>query len=287
MFRKKHPYLFWQLISWGIVILGAGISFIGMLNNAGEWIYPVLVFPLIFGVAMSACSPILVSMKRKNLLPDKINDEEKRRLQSRIMQIDSVRKRSEQNYALTVIITTFAFLSPFLVAYILGKYVHIALGLVCLSAFAAIPLLFVLTNTKRAVKRFYKVEHGEKLFDFTEPADRGLLFASEAITLILPKMPSAATLNFLYNWLGDYLYGKRISAHLLSVSELVLNKTVIDEIFGEDFFGQFFLCIPLENLRKPADLGDLAGRLIMECGAVGAFPLNYLLEQNKFPAETS
>ncbi len=285
MFRKNHPYLFWQLISWGVVILGAGISFIGMLNNAGEWIYPVLIFPLILGVAMSACSPIMVSMKRKNLLPEKINDEEKRRLQSIIMQIDSVRKRSEQNYALTVIITVFAFLSPFLIAYILGKYVHIALGLICLGAFAAVPLIFAATETKHAVKRFYKVEHGEKRFDFTEPSDLDSLCASEAITLILSKKPTSATLNFLYNWLGDYLYGRRISAHLLTVSDLPLNLHTIYEIFGEDFCGQFFLCIPLENLRKPADLGDLAGRLIMECGAVGAFPLNYLVEQNKFPAE--
>lgn len=285
MFRKKHPYLFWQLISWGIVIVGAGTSFIGMLNNAGEWIYPVVVFSLIFGIAMSACSPVLVSMKRKNMLPDKTDNDEKNRLQSRIMQIEAVRKRQSQNTALTVIVMTFAFLSPFLAAYILGKYVHIALGVVCLGAFAAIPLLWVLTDTKRTVKRFYKVEHGEKLFDFTEPSDRELLFASEAITLILPKMPSAALLNFLYNWLCDYLYGRRISAHLLSAGDLPLDFSAIYEIFGEDFHGEFFLCIPLENLRKPADLGDLAGRFVLECGAVGAFPLNYLLEQYKTPAD--
>ena len=285
MFRKNHPYLFWQLISWGIVIVGAGTSFIGMLNNAGEWIYPVVVFSLIFGIAMSACSPVLVSMNRKNMLPDKTDNDEKNRLQSRIMQIEAVRKRESQNTALTVIVMTFAFLSPFLAAYFLGKYVHIALGVVCLGAFAAVPLLWVLTDTKRTVKRFYKVEHGEKYVYFTEPSDRELLFASEAITLILPKMPSAATLNFLYNWLCDYLYDRRISAHVFAASELPLNKTVLDEIFGEDFGEVFFLCVPFENLRKSADLGDLAERLIMECGAVGAFPLNYLLEQNKIPAD--
>ena len=57
MFRKKHPYLFWQLISWGIVIVGAGTSFIGMLNDAGEWIYPVVVFTFIAGIALVVTTP--------------------------------------------------------------------------------------------------------------------------------------------------------------------------------------------------------------------------------------
>lgn len=285
MFRKKHPYLFWQLISWGVVLLDVGIAVLGALNDAGEWIYPVVVFTFIAGIALVVTTPILVWLKRKNMLPDSADDNEKRLLQSLILQIESVRNASGSRVSLTVILSVLSILGPFFLAYILGEYVHIALGVLSLGLCFAFPFLLIATSSTRTVKRFYKVEHGEKRFDFTEPSDRELLFASEAITLILPKKPTAATLNFLYNWLCDYLYGSRISAHLLSVGEIVLNKTAIDEIFGDDFLGQFFLCIPLENLRKPADLGDLAERFLRECGAVGVFPLNYLVEQNKFTAE--
>ena len=285
MFRKNHPYLFWQLIGWGVILLDGGIFVLGALNDAGEWIYPVVVFTFIAGMALVVTTPILVWLKRKNMLPDSVDDNEKRLLQSRILQIESVRNARNSHAALTVILSIISILGPFFLAYILGEYVHIALGLLCLGLAFACPFLLIAISSKRAVKRFYKVEHGEKLFDFTEPSDLERLCASEAITLILPKNPTPATLNFLYNWLCDYLYGRRISAHLLSVSDLPLNLRVIDEIFGEDFCGQFFLCIPLENLKNPAELGDLAERFLRECGAVGVFPLNYLVEQNKYPAE--
>ena len=285
MFRKNHPYLFWQLIGWGVILLDAGVAVLGALNDAGEWIYPVVVFTFIAGMALAVTTPILVWLKRKNMLPDSADDNERRLLQSRILQIESVRNVRNSRSALTVILALLSILGPIFLAYILGERVHIALGLICLGLGFACPFLLIAISSKRTVMRFYKVEHGEKLFDFTEPSDREILLASEAITLILPKKPTAATLNFLYNWLCDYLYGRRISAHLLSVSELVLNKTVIDEIFGEDFCGQFLLCIPLENLKNPAELGDLTERFLQECGAVGAFPLNYLLEQKIIPAD--
>lgn len=285
MFRKNHPYLFWQLIGWGVILLDAGVAVLGALNDAGEWIYPVVVFAFIAGIALVVTTPILVWLKRKNMLPDSADDNEKRLLQRRILQVETVRNARNSRGALTVILSLLSILGPFFLAYILGEYVHIALGVLCLGLSFACPFMLIAISSTRTVKRFYKVEHGEKLFDFTEPQNLESLFASEAITLILPKKPTAATLNFLYNWLCDYLYGRRISAHLLSVSELPLNLSVIDEIFGEDFCGQFFLCIPLENLRNPAELGDLAERFLRECGAVGVFPLNYLVEQNKFPAE--
>lgn len=287
MFRKNHPYLFWQLIGWGVILLDAGVAVLGALNDAGEWIYPVVVFTFIAGIALVVTTPILVWLKRKNMLPDSADDNEKRLLQRRILQVETVRNARNSRGALTVILSLLSILGPFFLAYILGEYVHIALGVLCLGLSFACPFMLIAISSTRTVKRFYKVEHGEKLFDFTEPQNLESLFASEAITLILPKEPTAATLNFLYNWLCDYLYGRRISAHLLPVSELPLNLSVIDEIFGEDFCGQFFLCIPLENLRNPAELGDLAERFLRECGAVGAFPLNYLVEQNKFPAEIS
>lgn len=287
MFRKNHPYLFWQLIGWGVILLDAGVAVLGALNDAGEWIYPVVVFTFIAGIALVVTTPILVWLKRKNMLPDSADDNEKRLLQRRILQVETVRNARNSRGALTVILSLLSILGPIFLAYILGEYVHIALGVLCLGLSFACPFMLIAISSTRTIKRFYKVEHGEKRFDFTEPQNLESLFASEAITLILPKEPTAATLNFLYNWLCDYLYGRRISAHLLSVSELPLNLSVIDEIFGEDFCGQFFLCIPLENLRNPAELGDLAERFLRECGAVGAFPLNYLVEQNKFPAEIS
>ena len=70
MFRKKHPYLFWQLIGWGVCLLDAGIAVLGVLNDAGEWIYPVVVFTFIAGMSLVVTTPILVWLKRKNMLPE-------------------------------------------------------------------------------------------------------------------------------------------------------------------------------------------------------------------------
>ena len=203
MFRKNHPYLFWQLIGCGVILLDGGIAVLGALNDAGEWIYPVVVFTFIAGIALVVTTPILVWLKRKNMLPDSVDDNEKRLLQSRILQIESVRNARSSRNALTVILSLLSILGPIFLAYILGEHVHIALGLFCLGLGFVCPFLLIAISSKRAVKRFYKVEHGEKLIDFTEPSDLERLCASEAITLILPKMPSAATLNFLYNWLYD------------------------------------------------------------------------------------
>lgn len=278
MFWKKRPYLFWELISAGVLVLGFGAFALGAVNEAGEWIYPVLVFSFILGAALAVSAPIIISYKRKRMIPDSAEKDEEIILRGKVKRIEAVRNAKKLKAAMPAIYTFVGFFALIFLAYVLGEYVNILLGLICLGAAAAVPPIAIATNAKLDIKRFYKVEHGEKLIDLKEPSDFEALRKTNAITLILLKEPSAALLNFLYNWLCDYIYGRRISAYLLSVSDLRLKKSVINEIFCGSFDGKYFLCIPCENLKKPAELGDLAARLKSECEAVCVFPLNTLVE---------
>ncbi len=278
MFWKKRPYLFWELISAGVLVLGFGAFALGAVNEAGEWIYPVLVFSFIAGAALAVSAPIIISYKRKRMIPDSAEKDEEIILRGKVNRIEAVRNANKLKGAMPVIYTFVGLSAMIILAYVLGEYVNILLGLICLGAAAAVPPIAIVTNVKLNVKRFYKVEHGERFIDIKEPSDFEALRKTNAITLILLKEPSAALLNYLYNWLCDYIYGRRISAHLLSVGDLRLKKSVINEIFCGTFDGKYFLCIPCENLKKPAELGDLAARLKRECEAVCVFPLNTLVE---------
>lgn len=276
--RKKHPYLFFELISGGIILLGFGIFAIGAINDADEWIYPVLVFSLILGIALAVSAPIIISFKQRRMIPDSAEKEEEMLLRSKVNQIEAVRNRNKMSAVMPAIYIFVGLFALIFLVYLLFKYVNFVIGLICLGAVTAFPLILIVLNVKGNVKRFYKIEHGEKLIDITEPNDLERLCKTNAITLILPKEPSPAFLNFLYNWLCDYIYGRRISAHLISVSDLQLKKSVIDEIFCGYFDGKYLLCIPTENLKKTAELGDLAVRLKRECDAALAFSLKTLVE---------
>ncbi len=38
-FAEKHPYLFWQLIGWGILLVDFVFTVIAIFNDFGEWSY--------------------------------------------------------------------------------------------------------------------------------------------------------------------------------------------------------------------------------------------------------
>ncbi len=38
-FAEKHPYLFWQLIGWGILLIDFVFVVIAVFNDFGEWSY--------------------------------------------------------------------------------------------------------------------------------------------------------------------------------------------------------------------------------------------------------
>ncbi len=46
-FAQKHPYLFWQLIGWGILLVDFVFPVIAIFNDFGEWSYPIMVFTFI------------------------------------------------------------------------------------------------------------------------------------------------------------------------------------------------------------------------------------------------
>ena len=43
-FRERHPYLFWELIGWGLLIADFAFAVISFIHSFGEWIFPVIFF---------------------------------------------------------------------------------------------------------------------------------------------------------------------------------------------------------------------------------------------------
>ena len=62
-FAEKHPYLFWQLIGWGILLIDFVFVVIAVFNDFGEWSYPIIVFTFIGALFLGvvAILPIVLS----------------------------------------------------------------------------------------------------------------------------------------------------------------------------------------------------------------------------------
>lgn len=62
-FAEKHPYLFWQLISWGILLVDFVFTVIAIFNDFGEWSYPIIVFTFIGALFAIIGSPFCLYAK--------------------------------------------------------------------------------------------------------------------------------------------------------------------------------------------------------------------------------
>lgn len=68
-FAKKHPYLFWQLIGWGILLVDFVFTVIAIFNNFGEWSYPIIVFTFIGALFAIIGSPFCLYATRATRVP--------------------------------------------------------------------------------------------------------------------------------------------------------------------------------------------------------------------------
>ncbi|MCH4859307.1 hypothetical protein LF916_00120 [Bifidobacterium pseudolongum] len=68
-FEEKHPYLFWQLIGWGILLIDFVFVVIAVFNDFGEWSYPIIVFTFIGALFAIIGSPFCLYATRATRVP--------------------------------------------------------------------------------------------------------------------------------------------------------------------------------------------------------------------------
>lgn len=273
-FRQNHPYLFWQLIGWGILLADFGFLVIAALGEFGEWCYPVMVFTFIAGLFFVAVSPILVRFSRRRLVPQNTDADLERVITGKISAIMNVRR----GVAIDVFAAVLAFGSVIVfifAAYILGDRVHLALGFACMVLAVVSPVLVIGIYSKRSTRRFFTVQNGEKLVDLYHPEDVGVLLGANPRTLLLSGEPSAVLLNFFYNWLRFYLKSERLELYRVPAPDLCRGFTPARFLD----YGDVLLCIPEEQL----DLANEKEALFKkECDIMSAFPFSvFVTDENR------
>ena len=91
-FAEKHPYLFWQLIGWGILLVDFVFTVIAIFNDFGEWSYPIIVFTFIGALFAFIGSPCCLYAKRATRMPQARSPEEDRAVRSKLTAVAMARK---------------------------------------------------------------------------------------------------------------------------------------------------------------------------------------------------
>lgn len=262
-FKQKHPYIFWQLIGWGILLADFLFLVIAALCDFGEWSYPIMVFTFIGALFVIFVSPIIVHFSRKKDIPQNENNRLENLMRGKINAISMARKNSFSVIAVVSAIASVPILG--VVTYYLGKYVNLALGFAGIVMMFAVPCIIVGIYFSTVTKRFFTVKNGGKYVDLTRPDDLKTLAASNPRTLVVYGDPDPVLLNFFYNWLRYYLKTERLVLYMIPAPELCRDYLPTSELCYEDIL----LCIPEEQL-------DLAGEkhtlFRKECDIMGAFP---------------
>ena len=64
-FSQRHPYLFWQLVGWGLLLVDFLFVVIAVFNDFGEWCYPIIVFTFIAVLFAIIGSPFFIYFSRR------------------------------------------------------------------------------------------------------------------------------------------------------------------------------------------------------------------------------
>lgn len=184
---KKHPYLLWQLIGWGIMLADL-IYMIITVENDIEINYPFLVFTAIGASFVIMISPIIIFSKRRAK-----NYPEKNRINNLIIGIHSK-------------------VETFIVMFLLIALSLSILIVVCYWGLPILaPLAFVVSVVlyslwvKSIRKRFFIVKDGAekcRIINTDDSAVIDTLFENSALFFI--GNPTNETLNFIYNALCKF-----------------------------------------------------------------------------------
>lgn len=269
-FYQKHPYLFWQLIGWGVLLADFGFLVAAALLDFGEWCYPVMVFTFIAGLFTVAASPVVLRLKFKRLIPQNQNARDDRFFYSKISEVMAVRcgRTREAWAAVLVVVSLLGFMFA---SFPLVEYVHVVLGFVSMALAFVTPFLIILIHSSSISRRFFAVKNGEKLVDIVPPPDLRTL-AGETPTLIIVGEPGAVLLNIFYNWLHPYLRGERLTLYRVTASELCRDYSPSGFLSYQDVL---FL-IPTEQLDFTKEKSQI---ILRECGVMGALPFMTLADK--------
>ena len=69
-FRRRHPYLFWQIIGWAILLADFGFLVISAMEGFDDWCYPVIVFTFLAGLFIVAGTPVIIKLIKQKITPE-------------------------------------------------------------------------------------------------------------------------------------------------------------------------------------------------------------------------
>lgn len=275
MFRQKHPYLFWQLIGWGILLADFAFLVIAALCEFGEWCYPIIVFTFIGGLFVVAVSPIIVKLSRRRLVPQNDDAGLEQVISGKISALMNARHGVGFD-VLGAVLAVSSIIGFIFAAYILGEHVSLALGFACLVLALASPFIIIGIYSKRNANIFFTVKNGEKRVELTLPADLTILGNTNPRTLVIFGEPSAVLLNFFYNWLSYYIRkenGERLVLHRIPAPELCSCYEPANFLGYDDVL----LCIPEEQLDLTGEKLALFRR---ECDIMSALPFGVFAKRS-------
>lgn len=269
MFYQRHPYLFWQLIGWGILLADAAFIVCAAMSDWGEWQYPVMVFTFIAGLFAVAASPFIVRFTRKRDVPQNDSAYTEKLMRAKISAINLVRKKGHEG--LVAFFVVFSILFFIYASFLLGEHVHLALGFASLVLALITPFIIIGAYYTKITKSFFAVKNGEKLVDIVPPPDLRTL-GGDTPTLIIAGDPGSMLLNIFYNWLRSYLRGERLTLYRITAYELCTDYTPSGILNYQDVL----FCIPTEQLDLTKEKSELFRR---ECDVMGALPFITLADK--------
>lgn len=266
-FRQRHPYLFWQLVGWGLMLADFAFLVVAALCGFGEWCYPIIVFTGLFALMAVIASPFIVHTVYKKAVPQNTQLYTEKLIRNKIDAILTARGIGHP-----VLAATCAFVSIFVfifAGYLLGEYVHLALGFVLVALSVASPFIVLGPYSVARTKKFFTVKNGEKRIDFDYAADLKLLCKKDTRALVIVGEPDAVLLNFFYNWLKPYLRTERLALYKIPAPDLCRDFRPINLLQYENVL----LCIPEEQLDILTE--EKLMLFMKECDIMGAFPFSF------------
>lgn len=265
-FRQRHPYLFWQLVGWGLMAADFLFLVISAVNDFGEWCYPIIVFAFIAALMAIGASPFIVRFRLQKAVPHNKYDYAERLIRSKIEALQFARGIGHP--ILAAFGGFFSMIFFFFAAYLLGEHVHLALGFASIVMALAAPFIIWGSYSAAMTRKFFNVKNGEKLVDLVQPADLKLLGVKNPRTLVVVGEPDAVLLNFFYNWLRMYFRTERLTLYKIPAPELCRDF----QPAGMLRYEHILLCILEEELDLPTK--EKLKLFMKECDIMGAFPFS-------------
>ena len=162
-FAEKHPYLFWQLIGWGILLVDFVFTVIAIFNDFGEWSYPIIVFTFIGALFAIIGSPCCLYATRATRMPQARSPEEDRAVRSKLTAVAMARKTPQAALLGALVVAAAVVLAG--VTYVLGMRGHVLLGFVMMVAMVVVPFVILTKYQDAQRRRFMKVAHAAQFVD--------------------------------------------------------------------------------------------------------------------------